>query len=107
MGQCDELESLEVERADLRDGVRHLLAVGADVLDGRAPHSAWDSREALDATDSLLAELEDEGVPVCPRSSGDVEKVSCGARQRGVGDGHVEHEAVEAGIADEQVAAAA
>ena len=57
----------------------------------------------------MLAEVEDEGVPVGAGGGGDVEDsgrqhVCLGGRSP---DGHVEDEAVEAAVADEQVAAAA
>jgi len=106
-GEGDELERVKVEGADVGDGVGDLLAVGADVLDGRAADSAGDTGEAFDAADSLLADLEDEAVPVGAGGDGVVDEVACAVGLgRGV-DGDVEDEAVEAAVADEEVAATA
>jgi len=107
MREGDEGVGRQVEGADLGDGVGDLLAVGSDVLDWGAPDRAWDAGEALDAGDSLLADAEDEAVPLGAGGGGVVDVSAFGAGVGGGADGDVEDEAVEAGVADEEIAAAA
>ena len=89
------------------DGVGDLLSVGADVLDGRAADAAGDTGEALDAADSLLADVEDEGVPVGAGGDCVIDEVACAVGFSGSVDGDVEDQAVEAPVADQEIAAAA
>src|SRR5690606_15618209 len=49
--------------ADGDDGVGDLLTVGTDVLDRGRPGGAWDSREALQATEAVRDAARDDGVP--------------------------------------------
>jgi hypothetical protein len=99
---------VEVEGADVGDGVGDLLAVGADVLDGGSADQSGDTGEALDAGDSLLADGEDEGVPVVAGGDGVLDGVGGGGGDGGgAGEGDVEDDAVEAGVGDEEIAAAA
>ena len=109
--QCDEGEGFKIEGAHGVDGLGDLLAVGADVLDGGAADGAGDAGEALDAADALLADVVDEVVPV--HASGDVEVDVVGAGDGGQArgfqgaDGDAEYESVEAGVADQEIAATA
>ncbi len=75
-GEIDEGVCFQIEGADAGDGVCYLLAVGPYVLDGRATDGARDAGEAFDAADSLLADLEDEGVPVGASGDGVVKKAA-------------------------------
>src|SRR6185436_2178911 len=52
-----------VEDADRADRLGHLLAVGADVLDGRRPDRPRDAREALHARQAVRDGARDERVP--------------------------------------------
>ncbi len=72
-GEIDEGGGFEVEGADGGDGVGDLLTVGSYVLDGGAADGAGDAGEALDAGDSLLGDVEDEGVPVAAGGDGVVD----------------------------------
>ncbi len=100
-------KSFEVEGADLRYGVGNLLTVRPDVLDRRAADAAGNAGEALDTADALLTDGEDEGVPVGAGSRRDIEDIAFGDCLGWRSDGHVEDQAVEASVADEEVAAAA
>jgi hypothetical protein len=64
VGKFREAEGLEVECAHPCDGLRDLLAVGADVLNGRRAGQPGDAGEAFHAGDSLLAEVQDQSIPV-------------------------------------------
>jgi hypothetical protein len=96
----------QIEGADIDDGVRHFLTVGTDVLNGRAADGTRDACKTLDTADSLLANLKDERVPV--RSGGDdvVDEVAVELRLYRSLDGDVKDQAIETGVADEQIAAA-
>ena len=111
VGQGDEGEGFEIEGTHGVDGLGDLLTVGADVLYGGAADGAGDAGEALDAADALLADVLDELVPV--HSGRDVEvdvaAAGDGCQARGFDgtDGDAENQSIEAGVADQQVAAAA
>ncbi len=72
--------ALAVEHADRADRLGHLLAVGADVLDGRRPDRARDAGEALDARQAVRDGARDEGVPRLARL--DLEADAAGRRPR-------------------------
>jgi len=91
----------------LRDRIGYLLTISSDVLDRRASDAAGNAGEALDAANSLLAEGHDEGVPVCAGGRGCIEDVALSGCLGWRSDGHVENQAVEATVADEEITAAA
>jgi len=105
VGKVDEVVGLKVEGADVGDGVCYFLAVGSDVLDGRTTDGARDASETFDAADSLLADLQDEAVPVSARADDVVDGVVGRVHLNGLINGDVQDEAVEAGVADEEIAA--
>ena len=105
VSEIDKAVGLEVEGADAGDGVCYLLAVGSYVLDGCATDGARDAGEAFDAADSLLADFEDKCVPVGSGSDGVVDGVVGLVHLNRLINGDVQDEAVEAGIADEDIAA--
>jgi len=104
--ECGEPEAFKVKGANLRDGVGDLLPVGPDVLYGRAADGAGDAGEALDAADSLLADLQDEAVPAGARCNGGVDRSAFGVGLRRCGDGNMDDQAVKAAVVDEEIAAA-
>ena len=106
-GHVDELAGIKIERAQAGDGCADILAVGADVLDGRAADEAGDPGEALDAVDALLADCADEEVPV--ESGADFEiEVVVGRDDAGLAaEIDLEDQAWEAGIGYDEVGAAA
>ena len=106
-GEIDEGGGFEVEGADGGDGVGDLLTVGSYVLNGGAADGAGDAGEALDSGDSLLGDVEDEGVPVAASGDGVVDVTAIGLGLERVCYGDVEDEAVEAGVADKEIAASA
>ena len=69
------MEDFKIECTNLNDRAGNLLTVGSDVLDGRASDTARDAGETLYSADSLLAYIEDEGVPLCAGGYGDVEVI--------------------------------
>jgi len=81
---------VEVEDADGVDGLRDLLPVGTDVLDGGAAGEAGDAGEALHAGEVEGAGVEDEGVPVESRGSAEVDVVWTTSELDGEGEGEVE-----------------
>lgn len=105
--EVDEGVGFEIEGADIDDGVGNLLAVGSDVLDGSTADGARDASEAFDTADSLLADCEDKGVPVGSGGNDVVDVLVGDERLNGLIDGDVEDEAIEAGIANEEIAAPA
>lgn len=107
VGEGDEGESFEVEDADVGDRVGDLLAVGADVLDGRAADAAGNAGEAFDAADSLLTDVEDKVVPLGARSGGNVKVAAGGVGLRRGGNRYMDDEPVEAAVADQEVTATA
>jgi len=107
VGEVDELHGFEIECADGVDGFRDLLAVGTDVLDGCSTEGAGDTGEAFDSADSLLADGENEVVPFDARGDGLVEEAVAVGGCQGLVDGEMDDEAGEAGVADEEVTAAA
>jgi len=88
-----------VEGVDGDDGFGDFLAVGADVLDGRAADGAGDAGQALDAGVVGGYSVLDEGVPGFAGADGEE---AC-AEVVYAGDLHVEDEAVVAGVGDEEV----
>ncbi len=107
VGELGEEAGVEVERADSVDGLRDLLAVGADVLDGRGAGEAGDAGEALHAGEVEVAGVEDEGVPVEAGGGAEIDVAGEVAPLDGEGEGEVEDEAGKARVGDEQVGAAA
>ena len=77
-GEGGGFEGLKIQGAYLGNSVGNLLAVGPDVLDWCSADTARDSGQALDSADSLLAEVEDEGVPVGAGGGGNVQVVGFG-----------------------------
>ena len=73
--EIDEVECFKIECTNLNDRVGNLLAVGSYVLDRCAANTPGDTCETLDSADSLLAYVEDEGVPFCAGGLGDVETI--------------------------------
>ena len=115
LGRGEEAEGkgFEVEGVDERDGLRDLLAVGADVLDGGGADGAGDAGETLDAGKAGVDGLADEVVPVHAGGDvvGDGAAVGLGVRKavdlHGLLAGELENKAGVAGVGDEEVGAAA
>ena len=111
--QRDKVEGFEIERPYREDAGGHLLPVGADVLDGSAADETRDACEAFDTGDTSFGDVKDEGVPI--HSGWDLIGDACLPRHivavaiddDGSRDLDVENEAVEAAVADEEVAAPA
>ena len=103
IGELDEGVGSSIVGVDGGDGLRDLLAVGADVLDGRSADGAGDAGEALDAGETAVDGVLNEGVPGLAGADGE-EVVTEGSN---AADLDVEDEAVEAGVTDEEIAAAA
>jgi hypothetical protein len=101
--QGEERKGFEVEGADFGDGGGDLLAVGSDVLDGRAADEAGDSGEAFDAGDAEHAGGADEVVPGDAGVDLDLRAVETG----GGADGGEEDEAGKALVGNDEVGAAA
>lgn len=97
----------EIEGADGSDGASDLLPVGSDVLHRGAADGAGDSGEALDAADSLFADVKDKGVPFRSGAGGVVDESAVRNSFNGVVDGDADDQAIEAFVADKQVAASA
>lgn len=78
-------------------------AVSSDVLNGRAADKAWDSGEGFESCNSLLAEVEDKGVPV--GSGGDlcVDFAGSASDCDGCGELDVQHHSGEARVWDEEI----
>jgi hypothetical protein len=96
--QVDDLAAAAVQRPDRDDGVAHLLAVGADVLDRRRPDRAGNAREALDPGQALGDRVRDEPVPrLAGRDVQDVAVALDPARE------DPDDRAREAGVADHDV----
>lgn len=107
IGEGNRCQCLQVKRGDLVDALRHLLAIGTDVLDRGTAGKAGDSCEAFHAGDSLPADFEHEGVPIS--AGGNVEEdgaVQVGANDR-CGEGDVEDESGKAGVRHDEVGAPA
>ena len=106
-GHHDHIPGDPVVRADPRDGVGDLLAVGPDVLDGGRTREARDARERLDARPLLGDGARDEVVPrfagsdAHPRPRTGVDAHVDAARA------HEQHIAREAAVVDDDVGAAA
>ena len=97
------MRRFKVQGTDVGDGLGDLLAIGSNVLDGGAADEAGDAGEAFQATDSLLTDVKDQGVPVC--AGGNLENVASAFNMWG--DGEVEDEAGVAFVGDEEVGASA
>ncbi len=95
----------QIEGADAGNGAGYLLPVGSDVLYRGAADGAGNSGEAFDAADSAFADVEDKGIPFGSGADGVVDGRAVGGCRDGVVDCDVDDQAVEARIADEQVAA--
>ena len=97
----------EIEGADGGDSAGDLLPVGSDVLHRGAADGAGNSGEALDAADPLFTDVKDKGIPFASGAGGVVDESAVGSGFYGVVDGDADDQAVEAFVADEQVAASA
>lgn len=104
--EIDEAGGFEIERADGGDGLGDLLAVGPYVLDGSSSDSSGYPGEALDAANSLLAGGKDEVVPLDTGGNGVFEVIAVGDWSCRAIEGDAKDEPAEAGVGDEEVAAA-
>ena len=102
---CGVFKAFEIESANGGNGAGDLLSVGSDVLDGRAADQARDSSQTFDSADSLLADLEDKSVPFGSGGSGAVDGCASGCKCKGLVDNNADDQAIEALIADEEIAA--
>ncbi len=95
-----------VERAHFGDGLAHLLAVGADVLDGRGPDEPRDPGETLEAGPAALDGAADEVVPRLAGRRGQVERAA-GLARGDAAEVDLHHERVHALVGDDEVRAPA
>lgn len=109
MAEGNEGVGFEIERTDVGNGAGDLLPVSPDVLDWRAADAAGDSGKAFDAADSLLADRQDEAVPVHSGCGGAVNQAATAKElQRSADrDRDMDDQSIEAGVADEKVASSA
>lgn len=91
-----EAGALKVEHTHLGDRLGDLLTVGTDVLDRSTTDRPGDSGETFDAADSLLADREDEGVPVCTGRDGVLDEVLLAGDCKRTVERDVEDESVKA-----------
>ena len=100
----DPLAGRAVENVDLRDHLRYVLAVRADVLDRRGTAPPGDARQCLDARPSLADRMGDDLIPWLARHDREeYSAVRLGYRYPTAGD--LDDRALESGIGDDQVAA--
>jgi hypothetical protein len=98
---------LSVDGPHRLDGLGHLLAVGADVLDGRCASAAGNAAQPFQASEPARYCLGDHVVPrlACLRGEARVAAARVGAAD--APRRHRQHEAVETGVGHDQVAATA
>src|ERR1039457_502867 len=107
-GQLDHLAAGPVVRMDQGDGLGDLLAVGADVLDGRGPGQARDAGQALQPGQPPGHAGGHHRVPVLPRRHSHRHPAARdGVLPADPLGGHVDHRAGEAVVGDHQIASAA
>jgi hypothetical protein len=95
-----------VEHAHLGHDRRHLLAVGADVLDRRGAGRAGDAGEALDARQPLDLRALDDGLPRLAGLRAQYDRAVGPALELDAARGDADHGAVEALVGHDDVAAA-
>ena len=95
-----------VHDVDGDDRVRHLLPVGADVLDGRRAHAARDAAQALDPREALIDREGDQLVPLHARADLEVGLAVLTLDVHAVVR-RADHKPLEGFVVDEDVATAA
>ena len=104
--EVDESICFQIESTDIDNGVCHLLTISSHVLYRSATDGTRYTGKTLDATDSLLANLEHKGVPVSTSRYGAVHKVAVIYRLDWSINGDVKNKSVETGVTNQQVASA-
>src|ERR1035438_5255990 len=100
-------ESLQVENSYLANGLGDLLAIGADILHRRAAHRAGNTAQALQPGAVGIYGLRHQRVPIHARTGGENHVFKRWRETRRAGDRDLEHQAGEAFIGDDEVAATA
>jgi len=91
-----------IQDLDRADHLRHLLTVGADVLDGRRAGESGNSRKAFDPGQSARHGRRDDAIPRLARRHLHPFEIAC-ARKGDPAAGDAHHQPREAGIAHDQV----
>lgn len=107
MRKGDESHGFKIEGADSSDRAGDLLTVSTDILYGSAADRTGNSGHALDAADSLLADVQHKVIPAHSSADAETDRLAIGNGLDGINHRDMDDEPIEAFIADEQVAASA
>jgi hypothetical protein len=110
--EVDEAERFKIECANDGDAGRDLLPVGTDVLDRAAANQAGNAGETFDSCDTSLRRQEYESVPIVSGRDAIGERRLCrtaiqiaAVHVKGMVNPGMDNQAVEAAVADEEIAA--
>lgn len=102
---------LKIEGSNPDQSARHLLTISAHILHRCSPNRARYPGKTFDAADSLLADMQHEGIPIGSCCGDEVSEAAVGGggcnRVNRIVNGDMNHQPIKAVIAHQQIAASA